>query len=209
MIAGRSGSENTLMADANSETKSTQLRGRKYRSLLAIALKQASSWAHTQMLGLQSGVEAYHASSPRALAHVVAGLEDPRLILIETAGINLEHQLKDVCTSLPEAKKHLLLPADASELSVNKYLKRTRIACDSVMLTQLESDIHPWPVINTLLATGNAISLAACDSSPNDGAFALDGVQLTRHCLVKPALEPGLSQPRRAIKIADSIYLYN
>ena len=189
VIAGRSSSENTLMAMRIARQKALNYGGKNI-IIISYSPKQASSWAQTQMLGLQSGVETYHASTPRALAHVVAGLEDPKLILIETAGINLEHQLKDVCTSLPDAKKHLLLSADASELSVNKYLKRTRIECDSVMLSQLESDIHPWPVINTLLATGNAISLAACDSSPNDEAFALDGVQLTKHCLSNLPLRP-------------------
>jgi hypothetical protein len=58
------------------------------------------------------------------------------------------------------------------------------------MLTQLESDIHPWPIINTLMATGNAISLAASDSSVNDEAFALDGIQLTQHSLSNLPLGP-------------------
>tara|TARA_B100000787_G_C16196013_1_gene300904 strand:+ start:2323 stop:3558 length:1236 start_codon:yes stop_codon:yes gene_type:complete len=189
VIAGRSGSENTLMAVRIAKQKVINYGGGNI-AIISYSPQQTKSWTHTQMLGLQLGVEAYHASSPSALAHIVASLDDPRLILIETAGINLEHQLKEICTSLPEAKKHLLLPADASEVSVNKYLKRIRIEWDSVMLTQFESDIHPWPVINTLMATGNAISLAAFDSSLNDGVFALDGVQLTRHCLSNLPLSP-------------------
>ena len=189
VIAGRSGSENTLMAMRIAKQKALDYGGRNI-AIISYSPKQTKSWTQTQMLGLQLGVETYHASNPSALSHVVAGLEEPKLILIETAGINLEHQIKEICTSLPKAKKHLLLPADASEVSVNKYLKRIRIEWSSVMLTQLESDIHPWPIINTLMATGNAISLAASDSSVNDEAFALDGIQLTQHSLSNLPLGP-------------------
>lgn len=189
VIAGRSGSENTLMAMRIAKQKALDYGGRNI-AIINYSPKQTKSWTQTQMLGLQLGVETYHASNPSALSHVVAGLEEPKLILIETAGINLEHQIKEICTSLPKAKKHLLLPADASEISVNKYLKRIRIEWSSVMLTQLESDIHPWPIINALMATGNAISLAACDSSLNDEAFAIDGVQLTQHSLSNLPLSP-------------------
>ena len=189
VIAGRSGSENTLMAMRIAKQKALDYGGRNI-AIISYSPKQTKSWTQTQMLGLQLGVETYHASNPSALSHVVAGLEEPKLILIETAGINLEHQINEICTSLPKAKKHLLLPADASEVSVNKYLKRIRIEWSSVMLTQLESDIHPWPIINTLMATGNAISLAASDSSVNDEAFALDGIQLTQHSLSNLPLGP-------------------
>ena len=189
VIAGRSGSENTLMAMRIAKQKALDYGGRNI-AIISYSPKQTKSWTQTQMLGLQLGVETYHASNPSALSHVVAGLEEPKLILIETAGINLEHQIKEICTSLPKAKKHLLLPADASEISVNKYLKRIRIEWSSVMLTQLESDIHPWPIINALMATGNAISIAACDSSLNDEAFAIDGVQLTQHSLSNLPLSP-------------------
>lgn len=189
VIAGRSGSENTLMAMRIAKQKALDYGGRNI-AIISYSPRQTKSWTQTQMLGLQLGVETYHASNPSALSHVVAGLEEPKLILIETAGINLEHQIKEICTSLPKAKKHLLLPADASEVSVNKYLKRIRIEWSSVMLTQLESDIHPWPIINALMATGNAISLAACDSSLNDEAFAIDGVQLTQHSLSNLPLSP-------------------
>jgi len=189
VIAGRSGSENTLMAMRIAKQKALDYGGRNI-AIISYSPKQTKSWTQTQMLGLQLGVETYHASNPSALSHVVAGLEEPKLILIETAGINLEHQIKEICTSLPKAKKHLLLPADASEVSVNKYLKRIRIEWSSVMLTQLESDIHPWPIINALMATGNAISLAACDSSLNDEAFAINGVQLTQHSLSNLPLSP-------------------
>tara|TARA_B110000027_G_scaffold41413_1_gene45651 strand:- start:10131 stop:11366 length:1236 start_codon:yes stop_codon:yes gene_type:complete len=189
VIAGRSGSENTLMAMRIAKQKALDYGGRNI-AIISYSPRQTKSWTQTQMLGLQLGVETYHASNPSALSHVVAGLEEPKLILIETAGINLEHQINEICTSLPKAKKHLLLPADASEVSVNKYLKRIRIEWSSVMLTQLESDIHPWPIINALMATGNAISLAACDSSLNDEAFAIDGVQLTQHSLSNLPLSP-------------------
>ena len=189
VIAGRSGSENTLMAMRIAKQKALDYGGRNI-AIISYSPKQTKSWTQTQMLGLQLGVETYHASNPSALSHVVAGLEKPKLILIETAGINLEHQINEICTSLPKAKKHLLLPADASEVSVNKYLKRIRIEWSSVMLTQLESDIHPWPIINTLMATGNAISLAASDSSVNDEAFAIDGIQLTQHSLSNLPLGP-------------------
>jgi hypothetical protein len=51
------------------------------------------------------------------------------------------------------------------------------------MLNQLEHDIHPWPIINTLMATGNAISVASSDFSLEDEAFSLDGADLTKHSL--------------------------
>ena len=170
VIAGRSGSENTLMALRLAKQKAFDYGGQNI-AIITYNHRQTGSWSQTQILGLQSGVETYHASTPKMLEYVIAGLEGPKLTIIETAGINLEHQVQEVCASFPDAKKHLLLSADASEVSVNRYLQRTGIDWDSVMLSQLEQDIRPWPVINTLVATGMAISLAASDSSLSSEAF--------------------------------------
>ena len=58
------------------------------------------------------------------------------------------------------------------------------------MLNQLDRDIHPWPIINALMATGNAISVASSDFSLEVEAFSLDGTDLTRHSLSNLPLAP-------------------
>lgn len=182
IIAGRSSSENALMSLRLAKQKSREYSGQRV-CIINYSSEQTKGWCQTQLLGLQSGIKTYHAGTPSALSHLVAGLEEPKLIIIETSGVDLQNQLAQICTEFPTAKKHLLLPADASEVSVTRYLKRDRISWDSVMLNQLEHDIHPWPIINTLMATGNAISVASSDFSLEDEAFSLDGTDLTKHSL--------------------------
>jgi hypothetical protein len=189
VIAGRSSSENALMSLRLAKQKSPEYSGQGI-CIINYSSEQTKGWSQTQILGLQSGIKTYHAGTPSALSHVIAGLEEPKLIIIETSGIDLQNQLTEICTEFPSAKKHLLLPADASEVSVNRYLKRDRISWDSVMLNQLDRDIHPWPIINALMATGNAISVASSDFSLEVEAFSLDGTDLTRHSLSNLPLAP-------------------
>jgi len=189
VIAGRSSSENALMSLRLAKQKSREYSGQGI-CIINYSSEQTKGWSQTQILGLQSGIKTYHAGTPSALSHVIAGLEEPKLIIIETSGIDLQNQLTEICTEFPTAKKHLLLPADASEVSVNRYLKRDRISWDSVMLNQLDRDIHPWPIINALMATGNAISVASSDFSLEVEAFSLDGTDLTRHSLSNLPLAP-------------------
>ena len=189
VIAGRSSSENALMSLRLAKQKSREYSGQGI-CIINYSSEQTKGWSQTQILGLQSGIKTYHAGTPSALSHVIAGLEEPKLIIIETSGIDLQNQLTEICTEFPSAKKHLLLPADASEVSVNRYLKRDRISWDSVMLNQLDRDIHPWPIINALMATGNAISVASSDFSLEVEAFSLDGTDLTRHSLSNLPLAP-------------------
>ena len=75
------------------------------------------------------------------------------------------------------------MAADASEASVNRQLKAGAGDWDSVMLSRLEDDIHPWPVINALLNTNIPISIYAYEPSITAAPIALTGFDLAEHSL--------------------------
>jgi flagellar biosynthesis GTPase FlhF len=117
------------------------------------------------------------------LEQLLQELGSRSLILIDTAGVDVKAQIKELNQLLPEAQKHLVLAADASEASINRQLKTAEGEWDSVMLSRLEDGIHPWPIINALLNTDTPVSVAAAEPSISTGPMALTGMYLAEHSL--------------------------
>jgi flagellar biosynthesis GTPase FlhF len=117
------------------------------------------------------------------LEQLLQELGSRSLILIDTAGVDVQGQIKELIKLLPEAQKHLVVAADASEASVNRQLKAGSGDWDSIMLSRLEDDIRPWPVINALLNTRIPISVSASEPSIAAAPVALTGLELADHSL--------------------------
>ncbi|MDG1475407.1 MAG: hypothetical protein P8Q37_10920, partial [Porticoccaceae bacterium] len=124
------------------------------------------------------------ASTPTMLMEMLSQLSSYELVMIETTGLELEANLKTFAKLIPQAKQHLVISADASETSANRYLANEAINWTSVMLTQLESDVFPWAVVNTLMASPVPLSLASSSSSVTKEAISVDGFSLTENALL-------------------------
>jgi len=182
LIAGSSGAGKTLMAGRLAKQAGLAY-GDQAVAIISFNDSRYGAWNQTQLIGAQAGVETFRANSPEMLEVLLQELASRRLVIIDTPGGDLDNQLQLLTTLLPEAQKHLVLAADASEASLNRHLKSATISWDSVMLSRLEVGIHPWAIINALLNEKTPISVASAEPSIIDSAATLTGLALAKHAL--------------------------
>jgi flagellar biosynthesis protein FlhF len=181
LIAGSSGAGKTLMAGRLAKQAALNY-GDLDVALVSYNDSRFGAWNQTQLIGAQAGIETFRASSPEMLESLLQELHSRKLIIIDTPGVDVENQLSTLTTLLPEAHKHLVLAADASESSVKRHLKSSDLQWDSVMLSRLETGVYPWAVINSLLNSDIPVSIGAAEPS------IIDMAPLTGHALAQQAL---------------------
>ena len=182
VIAGSSGSGKSLMTGRLAKQKALRCDSQDV-AIISYNDGRFGAWNQTQLISSQAGVDCFRANTPEMLEQLLQELGSRSLILIDTAGVDLKAQVTDLNKLLPEAQRHLVVAADASEASVNRQLKAGAGDWDSVMLSRLEDDIHPWPVINALLNTNIPISIYAYEPSITAAPIALTGFDLAEHSL--------------------------
>jgi flagellar biosynthesis protein FlhF len=183
IIAGRLGIENSVMAMRLARQKAATY-GANNVAVISFTDNQSDNWSQTQLFGLNSGIETYRASTPAMLMEKLSQLSSYELVIIETTGLELEVNLTTFAKLIPHAKQHLVISADASEISTNRYLTNEALNWSSVMLSQLESDVFPWAVINALMASPVPVSLASSSSSVTKEATSVNGFSLTENALL-------------------------
>lgn len=182
IIAGSSGSGKTLMATRIARQKAIEY-GDNAVAIISFSDPRFGAWSQSLLLSTQAGVEVYRANSLDALDQLLIELDDRKLLLIDTDGINTETTVNMLTTHLPMAQKHLVIAADASEGSVNKYLRKALGRWDSVMLSRLEQGTFPWPVVNALLNKQVPLSLVSASPSVLEPARPITGYDLIRSSL--------------------------
>ena len=182
IIAGSSGSGKTLMATRIARQKAIEY-GDNAVAIISFSDPRFGAWSQSLLLSTQAGVEVYRANSLDALDQLLIELDDRKLLLIDTDGINTETTINMLTTHLPMAQKHLVIAADTSEGSVNKYLRKALGRWDSVMLSRLEQGTFPWPVVNALLNKQVPLSLVSASPSVLEPARPITGYALIRSSL--------------------------
>ena len=182
LIAGSSGSGKSLMTGRLAKQKALRCDSQDV-AIISYNDNRFGAWNQTQLIGSQAGVDCFRANTPEMLEQLLQELGSRSLILIDTAGVDVQGQIKELNKLLPEAQKHLVVAADASEASVNRQLKAGSGDWNSIMLSRLEDDIRPWPVINALLNTRIPISVSASEPSIAAAPVALTGLELADHSL--------------------------
>ena len=182
IIAGSSGAGKTLMAGRLAK-QMAQVYEEDEVALVSFSDARIGAWTQTQLIGAQSGVEAFRAMSLDILTQLMAELSTRKLIIIDTSGVDVDAQIAALVGAFPQAQKHLVLAADASEASAKRHLTPNGIKWDSVMLSRLETQIHPWAVINALLNNSVPLSIAAEQPTISDNAIALNGISLAEKAL--------------------------
>ena len=182
IIAGNSGSGKTMMAGRLAKQMAQQY-GEHEVALISFDDARIGAWAQTQLIGSQSGVDSFRANSIEVLMQLMSEMGSRKLVLIDTSGVDIESRINTLSAALPEAQKHLLLAADASESSAKRQLKSDGVQWDSVMLSRFNGEVHPWAVIYLLLQHSVPISVAAVNPNIADQAISLDGIKLAGQAL--------------------------
>jgi len=182
IIAGSSGSGKSMMA-GRLATQMAQQYGADDVALISYNDLRIGAWAQTQLIGSQAGVDTFRANSAEILTQLMSELSARKLVLIDTSGVDVETHLNALSAALPEAQKHLLLAADASEASAKRQLKNGTLQWDSVMLSRFDGDVHPWAIIYLLLQYAVPLSVSAVEPNITGKALPLDGFKLAEQAL--------------------------
>ena len=105
-------------------------------------------------------------------------LSDRRLVIIDTSGSDAASSIRSLSNQLPEASYHLVLPADSSEGGVRSSLSASQDIWESIIITRIDGDVQPWPIINVLVDQDIPVSLVTNSPSLTKNAEAITGISL-------------------------------
>ena len=182
IIGGSCGAGKTMMTGRLANQMAQQY-GENEVALISFNDARIGAWAQTQLIGSQAGVDTFRANSIEMLMQLIGEMSARKLILIDTSGVSVQSHINSLCSALPEAQKHLVLAADASESSAKRQLNSDAVQWDSVMLSRFDKEAHPWAIIYLLLQ--HAIPLSVTGAEPNiiDRAVPVDGFKLADQAL--------------------------
>lgn len=182
IVAGGSGCGKTLMAGRLAK-QGALIHGEQEVAIVSYNDSSFGAWNRTQLVGAQAGVDTFRATSPELMTQLLQELEPRKLVIIDTPGENTLQHVGELDGLFPQAQKHLVMAADASESSAKRYINPEQFQWDSVMLSRLENYVYPWAAINVLLNSKIPVSLAAAEPSIVDPAISITGNTLAHHAL--------------------------
>ncbi len=183
-IAGASGAGKSLMAGRLCKQLAVQ-HGDQEVAMISYNDTRFGAWNQAQLIGTQAGVETFRANNLETLGQLLSELESRKVIIIDTPGVDLTNNIETLGKLLPLAKKHLVIAADASEASLKRHLLNPDLEWDSVMLSRLETQVYPWPVISALMSSDMSLSVAAAEPTILDSAVPMSGIGLAQHTLTQ------------------------
>ena len=184
LIAGSSGSGKSLMAGRLCKQMAMQY-GDQQVAMISFNDTRFGAWNQSQLLGTQAGVDTFRASNLNTLEQLLEELESRAVIIIDTPGVDVENNLNTLGQLIPHAKRHIVVAADASEASLKRHLQNAALKWHSVMLSRLETQVYPWPIINALMVSEIPLSVASAEPSIIDAAAAISGIGLAQHTLTQ------------------------
>jgi len=105
------------------------------------------------------------------------------LVLIDTPGVQMGSRIAEVLALCPTAACHAIVPADASQATLNRVLRAPGVRWQSLMVSKLDESTQPWPLLQFLC--DNSLPLSAS----SDGSNTIDlKCDLTVEALVEMAI---------------------
>ena len=169
VLAGPSGGGKSLMVARLAQALARQ-HGSDAVMVIAYHDHRAGAWSQTQLLHAQSGVDCFRATSPAALQllldeHAAAR----RIILIDTAGVQMNERLAEIRALGHAHHCHAVLPADASATTLRRVFESSDNVWTSLMLSKLDETSQPWALFQFLCERPLPVSVG----SLGDGLHAL------------------------------------
>ncbi len=183
-LCGPSGAGKTLMAHrliaaAQRETAIEDM------VLISCADHKPGAWSQTQILAAQTGIDAYRARDLHALKLLIEELGGRKLLIIDTAGSDPIRQVTELSQLGLGVALHCVVPADASFESLRRLHSVADLKWQSLMLSKLDEQPNPWPLLGFLASHPTPISAISRSEKAQDG-LASDGLdQLLRWAVDK------------------------
>ena len=177
VLSGRSGSGKTVTCARLARQKALEY-GENAVAVISFKDSRFGAWSQIQILCSQAGVDTFRAKNNDELKNILEELSDRRLVIIDTSGSDAASSIKSLSNLLPEASYHLVLPADSSESGVRSSISASQDVWESIIITRLDGDVQPWPIINVLVDQDIPVSLITNSPSLTKNAEATTGVSL-------------------------------
>ena len=177
VLSGRSGSGKTVTCARLARQKALEY-GENAVAVISFKDSRFGAWSQIQILCSQAGVDTFRAKNNDELKNILEELSDRRLVIIDTSGSDAAPSIKSLSNLLPEASYHLVLPADSSEGGVRSSISASQDIWESIIITRLDGDVQPWPIINVLVDQDIPVSLITNSPSLTKNAEATTGISL-------------------------------
>jgi flagellar biosynthesis GTPase FlhF len=177
VFSGRSGSGKTVTCARLARQKALEY-GENAVAVISFKDSRFGAWSQIQILCSQAGVDTFRAKNNDELKNILKELSDRRLVILDTSGSDAASSIKSLFNLLPEASYHLVLPADSSEGGVRSSISASQDIWESIIITRLDGDVQPWPIINVLVDQDIPVSLITNSPSLTKNAEATTGISL-------------------------------
>jgi len=196
VLAGASGSGKTLMA-ARLAKQAVQDLGSEQVALISYRDMRAGAWSQMQILGSQAGVETFRATDASTLAVLLAEMSHRQLVLIDTAGVEMDKHLQDIRSVCPTAQLHAVVCADASETSLRRVLAQADLRFASVMLSKIDESGTPWALLQFLCNEAHvpAFSVVSRSDRINESLMPLTAQEFVDHVMNLSGLNSLVAEP--------------
>ncbi len=182
IITGSPGVGKTLLSAKIARQKAVEY-GEDEVAIISYNDKRFGAWSQSQLLSAKIGIDIFRCSSLDSLEQVMGEVGSRKLVLIDTSAYEVEKTIKTLESLLPLAKKHLVIGSDTSERSATSFLQDFDSLWDSVMLSKLEKECHPWPIISALFNRDEPLGLYSDSQSVMDDLMPITGSELVAKSL--------------------------
>ncbi len=159
-LAGPSGAGKSMMV-ARLAQNAAQQHGSEKVMVISFQDQRAGAWNQTQLLCAQSGVDSFRATNASTLKLLLDEHTDRQLILIDTAGVQMNERLAEIRAMNLNVQCHAVIPADASAANIRRVFENTDNVWASLMLSKLDESNQPWALLQFLTDKSLSVSVAS------------------------------------------------
>ena len=106
------------------------------------------AWAQIQMACAKLGVDCFRVHDAGLLTQMRQELGDRQCVIVDTPGVALASHAERLCSQLPSAQFHLVLPADTTAAHAGRLLGLRSWA--SLIVTKVDEACQSWGLIQAL-----------------------------------------------------------
>lgn len=160
VLAGPSGAGKSLMV-ARLAQAAAQMHGSEQVMVISFQDQRAGAWNQTQLLSAQSGVDSFRATNAATLKLLLEEHDARTLILIDTAGVQMNERLAEIRAMNVNAQCHAVIPADTSAATLRRVFENADNTWASLMLSKLDESSQPWALLQFLTEKTLNVSVAS------------------------------------------------
>jgi flagellar biosynthesis protein FlhF len=149
VLAGPAGCGKTTLA-ARLARWGVQEFGTEQVALISFCDQRAGAWSQVQILGAQAGVEVFRVMDAETLQLLMSDIGHRALVVIDTPGVHMAEQVRQVLAVCPQARVHAVLAADSSQATCQRVLAAPEFSAAALMVSKLDEADAPWALLQFL-----------------------------------------------------------